>query len=299
MRSLLFAINPLSGGQQGAWLRRQLAHRYPADRIHDLPGCDLRGLCERAMAEGAAVVACGGDGTVAAALDASWRSDGAIPAPIGALPLGTGNDLARILGWGGAAPDASGLDGLLVRLQNARTAAHDRWIVEGPGGRLAWFNYLSLGVDARIARRFHRLRRHHPWLFRWGAACNRALYGAVALAEVQLPLGDALAGAPFDLPPWARALVFANIASYAGGAVLGTDISAVDGHLDGFALGPGAALGLAAAGRRRPLRLGCHQRIEFGLRRPLVMQIDGEPSIAPAGRYRLYREGMVRVLAMR
>ncbi len=298
MRTLLFVVNRMSGGRQGAWLARQLGHRYPAEALVELSGCDLPALAARAAAGGAALVACGGDGTVAAALEATWLPGAGIPAPVGAIPLGTGNDLARVLGWGHRLPGLSALDGMLVRLQNARTSAHDRWVVEGPEGTLAWFNYLSIGVDARIARRFHRLRRHHPWLFR-GGAVNKALYAAVAMAEVQSPLADAVEIAGTTLPPWARSLVFANIPSYAGGTVLGPDISPVDGHLDGFVLGPGAALGLAAGGIRRPCRLPTSPVFDLTLQRPLVMQVDGEPSLAPAGRYRLRREGMVRVLVAR
>lgn len=299
MRSLQFVVNRMSGGRQGAWLARQLGHRFPREAVAELTGCDLRAMAARAADEGAALVACGGDGTVAAVLEATWSPGAnAIPAPVGVVPLGTGNDLARTLGWGHRVPDLSALDGMLVRLQSARTSAHDRWVVEGPGGTLAWFNYLSLGVDARIARRFHRLRRHHPWLFA-GGMMNKALYGAAAMGEVQQGLAGAVEVAGVGLPSWARALVFANIASYAGGVALGTDISPVDGHLDGFVLGPGAALGLAAGGVRRPHRLAAAAAIELVLARPLVMQIDGEPSRAPAGRYRLRREGQVRVLVAR
>jgi diacylglycerol kinase (ATP) len=291
MRPLVFIVNRSSGGQQGGHLLAELRSRLDPARVHELATCRLDDLITDCARRGAAAVACGGDGTVAAVLEASAAGGGGVP--VGVLPLGTGNDQARTLGW--AALDHGGLDHRLVQLAQAGVGRLDRWRLVMPDGARTWFNYVSLGFDARVARRFHALRHHHPFLFR-SSAINKVLYGCVALADRSVPLAGGAALADAALPRWTGTVVFANIPSYAGGTRLGPGIRADDGRCDGFALPAGAMAGLALSGIRQAHRLGSRARFAFHLRQALTMQIDGEPWLAQPGPYRIEPAGTVSTL---
>ena len=78
------------------------------------------------------VLVCGGDGTVAWVLDAIERRNFESPPPVAIIPLGTGNDLSRVLQWGGGFSKFDGQGGLSTLLQDIDQAAVtmlDRWKV--------------------------------------------------------------------------------------------------------------------------------------------------------------------------
>uniref|UniRef100_A0A8D9EJQ7 diacylglycerol kinase (ATP) n=1 Tax=Cacopsylla melanoneura TaxID=428564 RepID=A0A8D9EJQ7_9HEMI len=92
------------------------------------------------------------------------------PAPsVGIIPLGTGNDLSRVLGWGKLFnKDSCSAFQILDSLTRSQVAHLDRWSVQIKSIRQLrltraikskWmYNYLSIGVDAQVALDFHNTR---------------------------------------------------------------------------------------------------------------------------------------------
>jgi diacylglycerol kinase family enzyme len=286
-----FIINPSSGAGAGARLAQQLERLGGPLQVSLLGRSDLSAVISR-LGPADVAVACGGDGTASAVADAIAERGSAGPV-LGLVPLGTGNDLARALGWSAAGGD---LPALLAALHVAGRRQLDRWRVEGPGLARSWCNYLSLGVDARVAQRFHDLRRRHPRLVR-GGVINRSLYGVLGVQQRAIDLVRLvrLADAP-ALPPWSSVLVLGNIPSYAGGATLARGMRCDDGVLEMLALGHGLSLGLVMARLRRPRLLRRITQLEFDLGHGLAMQVDGEPFAARPGRYRVVRDRSITVL---
>ncbi|MEK7414316.1 MAG: diacylglycerol kinase [Planctomycetota bacterium] len=280
---LTFIVNRASGGGEAQALATLVCAHGVA--VHDLRRETLTDVVAQAAGT---LVACGGDGTACAVLDAVARSGRDLPVAV--VPFGTGNDLARHLGW----PLTSlTWDDLSAWLTCAPTQQLDRWLIEGPNVQQAWFNYWSMGTDAAVVHRFHHLRRQNSWLTR-SAAVNKALYAICGAQEY----GQRLDGAvDMAMPPDAGAVVAANIPSYAGGLRLGPSIRANDGRFDLFALPGGFSLGLVIVRQRHACALGQYSELHFQLRRPMLMQIDGEPLRGRAGDWCIRHVGQVSVLA--
>ena len=179
------------------------------------------------------VLVCGGDGTVGWILNCIERLPRERRPPVAILPLGTGNDLARVLGWGSTS-DVS-LSELMQQIQRASITMLDRWdlsVFSSGGGlkaskSLNFNNYFGVGVDAQIVLKFHLLREKAPERF-FSQFTNKVWYGIMGLQElwrsnckgmfdqVQL-FAD---GQEISLPTDIQGFVFLNIGSYGGGVKL-------------------------------------------------------------------------------
>ncbi|MEX2188145.1 MAG: diacylglycerol kinase family protein [Pirellulales bacterium] len=223
-RRVLVLVNPRAGRSGNRALPGELVQRLGGRGFDAQIVTDLDRACREANrlhADGAlrAIVAAGGDGTIAELVN---RTDEGVP--ITTLPLGTENLLARHCG---ITRDASAVAEIVGR--GSRIQLDVGRVTTAAGQRL-FLLMASAGLDAEIIRRLHDARRGNisHWSYLWPilAAAATYRYAVVRIAnldpahtagdEVSKPIPDASPAIANFPAATARWVVAFNLPCYAG-----------------------------------------------------------------------------------
>lgn len=192
---LLVFVNVKSGGQQGADLITSFRHLLNPHQVFDIQnGGPLPGLYVFRNIEHYRILACGGDGTIGwvlSCLDNVSQDAKCQSPPMAIVPLGTGNDLARVLRWGAGYTGAEEPINLLRDVIEAEEITLDRWTVvfhsdenkelddmkrqlsisvnvsqantnEDNTEIYVMNNYFGIGIEASVCLDFHTAREENP-----------------------------------------------------------------------------------------------------------------------------------------
>uniref|UniRef100_A0A2N9HIE1 Diacylglycerol kinase n=1 Tax=Fagus sylvatica TaxID=28930 RepID=A0A2N9HIE1_FAGSY len=289
-RPLLVFINKKSGAQRGDSLSQRLNILLNPVQVFELSstqGPEV-GLYLFRKVPHFRVLVCGGDGTVGWVLNAIDKQNFVSPPPVAILPAGTGNDLARVLSWGGGLGSVErqgGLCTVLHHIEHAAVTILDRWkqaLITG------------VGCDAKVALDIHNLREENPEKF-CNQFMNKVLYareGAKNIMDrtfVDFPwqVRVEVDGVEVEVPEDAEGVLVANIGSYMGGVDLWQNEdetydnfdpqSMHDKVLEVVSISGTWHLGKLQVGLSRARRLAQGQMIKIRLFAGLPVQIDGEP----------------------
>ncbi|XP_026199803.1 diacylglycerol kinase theta [Anabas testudineus] len=311
---LLVFVNPKSGGMKGRELLYSFRKLLNPHQVFDISnGGPLAGLHTFREVPRFRVLVCGGDGTVGwvlGVLETVRHKLVCREPPIGIVPLGTGNDLARILRWGAG---YSGEDPhhILVSVDEADEVLMDRWTIlldaqdiseDGkengflePPKIVQMNNYFGLGIDAELSLDFHLAREDDPDKFT-SRFHNKGVYVKVGLQKIshtrslhkELQLQVDAQNVPL---PNIEGLIFLNIPSWGSGADLwGSEVdgrfgkpSINDGLLEVVGVTGVVHMGQVQSGLRSGIRIAQGNYIRLAVTKPIPVQVDGEPWIQPPG----------------
>ncbi|XP_039997823.1 diacylglycerol kinase zeta-like isoform X2 [Xiphias gladius] len=316
MKPLLVFVNPKSGGNQGTKILQSFMWYLNPRQVFDLSqGGPKEGLELYRKVHNLRILACGGDGTVGWILSSLDEQALNPQPPVAVLPLGTGNDLARTLNWGGGYTDEP-LSKILSHVEDGTVVQLDRWNLKvepnhSAGAELdeqqtdklpldVFNNYFSLGFDARVTLEFHESREANPEKFN-SRFRNKMFYAGTAFSDFLMGSskdlskhikvvcdGTDLTSKVQDLK--LQCLVFLNIPRYCAGTTPWGNPSEHhdyepqrhdDGYIEviGFTMTSLATLQVGGHGER----LNQCREVTLTTTKPLPVQVDGEPCrLAPS-----------------
>ncbi|GFT20624.1 diacylglycerol kinase epsilon [Trichonephila clavipes] len=303
---LIVIGNRKSGNNEGENVLKSFrSYLNPAQVIdlHDVPPEKGLQWCKLITDHVCCILVAGGDGTIGWVLNAIDKLSIEPVPQVCILPLGTGNDLSRVLGWGYCYSEETEVRKTLDQISSAAVSKLDRWKIKISSSRpltirspttKEYFmnNYASVGVDALVALNFHKTRESKFYLYS-SRLINRflyLLYGAKDILErgcenlhekVELYLDDKLTPLPA-----LEAVIILNISSWGGGVKpwnMGTPEKNLtpqrhdDGLLEVMGVYSSFHIAQLQIGMSEPLRLGQARSIKLKLLERIPLQIDGEP----------------------
>ncbi|XP_014599096.1 PREDICTED: diacylglycerol kinase theta isoform X4 [Polistes canadensis] len=326
VQPLLVFVNVKSGGCQGLQLISSFRKLLNPFQVFDLDnGGPLPGLYVFRHIKHYRILVCGGDGTIGWVLQCldNVGQDSVCSSPACAIvPLGTGNDLARVLCWGsGYTGDEDPLN-LLRDVIDAEEIILDRWTVvfhpeekddksqmvacaAGPSSSsednsqiFVMNNYFGLGIDADLCLDFHNAREENPNKFN-SRIRNKSVYVKMGLRKMvgRKPCKDLhnqirleVDGKLVELPQ-VEGIIILNILSWGSGAnPWGPDKEDQfnkPNHWDGMLEVVGVTgvihLGQIQSGLRGAMRIAQGGHIKIRLNSDIPVQVDGEPWVQSPG----------------
>lgn len=246
----------------------------------------------------------GGDGTVAWVLNTMHKMKVKTRPVVGVIPLGTGNDLARVLGFGKAfTPADNNASSVLEMVQKAEIVPLDRWSVSitpqkhilplSSNKSLFMYDYLSVGVDAQVTLNFHRTRESPFYIFS-SRLFNKVLYMLFGTQQVMERMYQDLDkrielyldGERKDLPS-IESIVVLNIPSWGAGVNLWSmcvdenpylpEQCFSDGKLEVVAVYSSFHIAQLQVGLSQPHCIGQAKHVKIKLKAKSAVQVDGEP----------------------
>ncbi|XP_075450391.1 diacylglycerol kinase theta isoform X2 [Ascaphus truei] len=312
---LLVFVNPKSGGLKGRDLLYSFRKLLNPHQVFDLTnGGPLPGFHTFSQVSYFRVLVCGGDGTVGWVLGAleEIRYKLVCTEPsVAVLPLGTGNDLGRVLRWG---TGYSGEDpyAILISVDEAENVLMDRWTIlldaqevvdamengisePEPPKIVQMNNYCGIGIDAELSLDFHHAREVEPGKFN-SRFHNKGVYVRAGLQKLShnrnlhKDLKLQVDQQEVELPN-IEGLIFLNIPSWGSGADLwGSDSDNKygkpridDGLLEVVGVTGVVHMGQVQGGLRSGIRIAQGSYFRVTLLKPIPVQVDGEPWIQPPG----------------
>ncbi|XP_067138852.1 diacylglycerol kinase theta [Centruroides vittatus] len=333
IRPLLVFVNVKSGGCQGLELISSFRKLLNPYQVYDLEnGGPLPGLYVFRHIRDYKILVCGGDGTVGWVLQCldNVGQDSECQSPACAIvPLGTGNDLARVLRWG---PGYTGGEDPLTLLKDVIDAEEirlDRWTVvfrsdEKTEDKQACVsnssgstsedtaifvmnNYFGIGIDADLCLDFHNAREENPNKFN-SRLHNKSVYVKMGLRkmvskktwkDLQREIRLEVDGKVIDLPP-VEGIIILNILSWGSGAnpwgPEKEDLFSKPTHYDGMLEIVGVTgvvhMGQIQSGLRSAIRIAQGGSLRIRLNTEMPVQVDGEPWVQSPGEVVVIRSAL-------